>query len=345
MDAEGPQVQQTVPQPTSLARSVRSSLRIEAMGTFVPEKRLTNDDLSQMVETDNAWIVRRTGIFERRISGELEFSTDLCVGAVRDMESRGATLDGVDYIIGCTVTPDYGFPSMAAQLQHRLGLRNCGAVDVAAACAGFVYGLDLADALLTSGRARRVLVAAGETLSKVIDYTDRATCILFGDGAGVAIVSADPGAPDTLLARRAGCDGASGKELYVTGLRNEMAGLVESEPVLRQNGRAVYEWAVGNVTAGIAQMLENAGLTPADVDWFIPHSANARMIDLICKRSGIARERTLTSLEYYGNTSSASIPLALAPAINDGRVRAGDIVLLYGFGGGLVENGMLLRWS
>lgn len=344
-DAEVRQVQQTLPQPAAAARTVRSSLKIESMGTYVPEKRLTNDDLAKMVETDDAWIVRRTGIRERRIAGPVEFSSDLCLAAVRDMESRGARLDGVDYVIGCTVTPDYGFPSMAAQLQHRLGLRNCGAVDVAAACAGFVYGLDLADALLTSGRARRVLVAAGETLSKVIDYTDRATCILFGDGAGVALVSADPGASPTLLARRAGSDGASGKELYVTGLRNEMSGIVESGSVLRQNGRAVYEWAVGNVTAGIADLLESAGLTASDVDWFVPHSANARMIDLICKRSGIGRARTLTSLEYCGNTSSASIPLALSPAIADGRVRPGDVVLLYGFGGGLVENGLLLRWS
>jgi 3-oxoacyl-[acyl-carrier-protein] synthase-3 len=338
-------VQQTLSQPAAAARTVRSSLKIDAMGIAVPEKRLTNDDLARMVDTDDAWIVRRTGIRERRITGPNEFSSDLCAAAVRDMTSRGATLDGVDYIIGCTTTSDYVFPSLAAQLQDRLGLRECGAVDVAAACAGFVYGLDVADALLTSKRARRVLVAAGETLSKVIDYTDRATCILFGDGAGVALVSSDDGAPATLLARRARSEGALGKELYVTGLRNEIAGTVEPERYLRQNGRAVYEWAVGSVTAGIAEMLETAGLQPSDVDWFVPHSANARMIDLICKRSGIPRERALTSLEWYGNTSSASIPLALAPAVADGRVRAGNIVLLYGFGGGLVENGMLLRWS
>jgi 3-oxoacyl-[acyl-carrier-protein] synthase III len=330
---------------TPAVGTARSSIRISAMGTYVPEKRLTNGELAGMVDTDDAWIVRRTGIRERRIAAADEYTSDLCMAAVRDMERRGGRLDNVDYVIVCTATPDYGFPSVAARLQHRLGLTDVGAIDVSAACAGFMYGLDLADALVNSGRARSVLVAGGETLSKVVDYHDRATCILFGDGAGVALVEAPADAPPTLLARRAKSDGASGKELFLTGLRDEIAGIVEPDRVLRQNGRAVYEWAVLNVTAGIGQMLDAAGLHAEDVDWFVPHSANARMIESICKRTGIAYERALMSLEWCGNTSSASIPLALAPAVHDGRVRSGDIVLLYGFGGGLVENGMLLRWS
>jgi 3-oxoacyl-[acyl-carrier-protein] synthase III len=320
-------------------------MRIAALGTYVPEKRLTNDDLARLVDTDDAWIVRRTGIRERRIADRHEYTSDLCIAAVRDMERRGGRLDTVDYIIACTATPDYGFPSVAARLQHRLGLVNCGAIDVTAACAGFMYGLDLADALVNTGRARSVLVAAGETLSKVVDYQDRGTCILFGDGAGAALVDAPGDAPPTLLARSAASDGASGKELFLTGLRDEIAGIVEPDRVLRQNGRAVYEWAVLNVTAGIGALLDAAQLHAGDVDWFVPHSANARMIESICKRTGIPFERALTSLEWCGNTSAASIPLALAPAVHDGRVRAGDVVLLYGFGGGLVENGMLLRWS
>jgi 3-oxoacyl-[acyl-carrier-protein] synthase III len=336
-------VQQTSVLPTS-ARTIHSSLRIAAMGTYLPEKRLTNDELSQQVETDDEWIVRRTGIRERRVARADEFTSDLCVAAVRDLESRGGQLDGVDYVIGCTVTPDYGFPSVAARLQHRLGLKNAGAIDIVAACAGFVYGLDLADALITTGRARNVLIVAGETLTKVTDYTDRGTAILFGDGAGVALVTAAQDAAGTVLARYANSDGASGKELYLTGLRSEIDGLQTTEHYMRQNGRAVYEWAVTHVTSGIAEMLATAKLRPADVDWFVPHSANMRMIESICKRTGIPLERTLTSMEYCGNTSSASIPLALAPALADGRVRSGDIVLLYGFGGGLVENAMLVRW-
>lgn len=327
------------------APTVRSSLRIAALGTYVPEKRLTNDELSRLVDTDDAWIVRRTGIRERRIADGGEYTSDLCLAAVRDMERRGGSLETVDYIIACTVTPDYGFPSVAARLQDRLGLLNCGAIDLTAACAGFMYGIDLADALVNTGRARSVLVAGGETLSKVVDYHDRATCILFGDGAGVALIDAPPDAPATLLSRRAASDGAAGKDLFLTGLRDEIAGIVEPDRLLRQNGRAVYEWAVTNVSAGIGELLDAAGLRAADVDWFVPHSANARLIESICKRTGIGYERALMSLEWCGNTSAASIPLALAPAVHDGRVRPGDVVLLYGFGGGLVENGMLMRWS
>jgi 3-oxoacyl-[acyl-carrier-protein] synthase-3 len=338
-------VVRTAPQLSRTVRTTRSSLRIAALGTYLPEKRLTNDDLSRLVATDDAWIVRRTGIRERRIADDNEYTSDLCMGAVRDLESRGGRLDTVDYVIACTVTPDYGFPSVATRLQHRLGLENCGAIDLTAACAGFMYGLDLADALVNTGRARSVLIAAGETLSKVVDYQDRATCILFGDGAGVALVDAPGDAPPTLLARRAASDGASGKDLFLTGLRDEIAGIVERDRVLRQNGRAVYEWAVTNVSAGIAELLDAAQLRASDVDWFVPHSANARMIESICRRTGIPYDRALMSLEWCGNTSSASIPLALAPAVHDGRVRPGDLVLLYGFGGGLVENGMLMRWS
>ncbi|HTJ26704.1 MAG TPA: ketoacyl-ACP synthase III [Candidatus Limnocylindria bacterium] len=337
-------MQQTAVLPTP-ARTSSSSLRIAAMGTYLPEKRLTNDDLSRLVETNDEWIVRRTGIRERRVAREDEFTSDLCLAAVRDLERRGGKLDAVDYVIACTVTPDYGFPSVAARLQDALGLRNVGAIDIVAACAGFVYGLDLADALITTGRARNVLIAAGETLTKVTDYRDRATCVLFGDGAGVALVSAAQDAAGTVLARYANSDGAAGKELYLTGLRSEIAGTQTPEHFMRQNGRAVYEWAVTHVSAGIGHLLASANLRPDQIDWFVPHSANLRMIESICKRSGIPLEKTLTSMELCGNTSSASIPLALAPALADGRVRSGDLVLLYGFGGGLVENALLLRWS
>ena len=336
--------QQTTLDAASL-RTTRSRLAISAVGTYSPPKRLTNADLATMVDTTDEWIVSRTGMRERRVAAADQFTSDMCFEAVRDLERRGGSLDEVDYLIACTVTPDYQFPSVAARLQDRLGLERCGAVDLGAACAGFVYGLDLADALVTTGRARKVLVVAGETLSKITDYRDRSTCILFGDGAGAAIVSQDTGTAGMLLARRVNSDGASGRELYATGLRKEIAGTVNPGPYLQQNGRAVYEWALTNVTAGIAALLRSAELNVDDVDWFVPHSANGRMIESICKRVGIPRERTLTSYEYFGNTSSASIPLALGPALADGRVKTGDRVLLYGFGGGLVEAGLLVRWA
>ena len=337
-------MQQTAVLPVR-ARTFQSSLAIAAMGTYVPERRLTNDDLSRMVDTDDAWIVRRTGIRERHITRSDEFTSDMCFAAVRDLEARGGSLDEVDYLVACTVTPDYRFPSVAARLQDRLGLRRIGAVDIGAGCAGFVYGLDFADALIATGRARKVLVVAGETLSKITDYTDRATCVLFGDGAGAALVGNSDDPQPTVLARRINSDGAAGRELYCTGLRTDVDGVVDAHPYLRQNGRAVYEWVLKNISAGVGELLAMAELSAAEVDWFVPHSANLRMIEAICKRTGIPLARTLTSIELCGNTSTASIPLALAPALADGRVKRGDTVLLYGFGGGLVECGLLLRWS
>jgi 3-oxoacyl-[acyl-carrier-protein] synthase-3 len=323
---------------------VQTTLRIAGLGVYVPEHRLTNDELSTMIDTNDEWIRRRTGIRERRRARPDEFTSDLCLGAVDALRATGAVLDEVDYVIAATISPDYQFPSVAAVVQDRLGLRNVGAIDISAACAGFAYALDVADALVATGRARNVLVVAGETLTKITDYRDRAMCILFGDGAGAALVTSDDGGGSGILARRLNSDGAAGKHLFLTALNKEIAGILEPEHYMRQNGRAVYEWVVTHVSAGISELLAQAGVRPDEVDWFIPHSANMRMIESICERSGIAAEKTLTSMKWFGNTSSASIPLALAPALADGRIKRGDIVLLYGFGGGLVEAGLLLRW-
>jgi 3-oxoacyl-[acyl-carrier-protein] synthase-3 len=323
---------------------VRTSLRIAGLGTYVPAERITNDDLSKTIDTTDEWIRRRTGIRERRKSRPDEFTSDLCMGAVAALLAGGSTLDEVDYVIAATVTPDYQFPTVSAIVQAKLGLTNIGAIDISAACAGFAYALDLADALISTGRARNVLVLAGETLTKITDYSDRAMCILFGDGAAAALVTADDGAGSAILARRLNCDGAAGKYLFMTALKKEIAGIVEPKRYMRQNGRAVYEWVVTHVTAGIGELLASAGLRADEIDWFVPHSANMRMIEAVRERTGLAAERTLTSMQWLGNTSSASIPLALAPAIADGRIKRGERVLLYGFGGGLVEAGLLLRW-
>jgi 3-oxoacyl-[acyl-carrier-protein] synthase-3 len=323
---------------------LRTTLRIAGLGTYVPEHRITNEELSAIVDTDDEWIRRRTGIRERRKSRDDEFTSDLCLGAVAALLAGGATLDEVDYVIAATITPDYQFPSVSSIVQDRLGLRNVGAIDIGAACAGFAYALDLADALISTGRARNVLVLAGETLTKITDYRDRSMCILFGDGAGAALVTPDDGSGSAILARRLNSDGAAGKHLFMTALKKEIAGIIEPEHFMRQNGRAVYEWVVTNVTTGINELLASAEARADEIDWFIPHSANARMIEAVRERCGIPADRTLTSMQWFGNTSSASIPLALAPAIADGRVQRGDRVLLYGFGGGLVEAGLLLRW-
>jgi 3-oxoacyl-[acyl-carrier-protein] synthase-3 len=329
------------PERTSL---VTTTLRIAGLGTYVPEQRVTNDDLSASIDTTDEWIRRRTGIRERRKARPDEFTSDLCLGAVGALLAQGLNLASVDYVIAATISSDYQFPSVAAVVQDKLGLHNVGAIDISAACAGFAYALDLADALISTGRARNVLVVAGETLTKITDYTDRAMCILFGDGAGAALVTSDDGSGSRILARRLNSDGAAGKHLFLTALKKEIAGIVEPAHLMRQNGRAVYEWVVTHVSSGINELLASANVAPSEIDWFIPHSANMRMIESVCERSGIAPERTLTSMQWFGNTSSASIPLALAPALADGRIKRGDKVLLYGFGGGLVEAGLLLRW-
>ncbi len=316
--------------------------RIAALATYAPANRLTNADLQRMVETSDEWIVKRTGILERRVARSDEYTSDLAFAAVRQLVERTGPLTDVDLVIAATSTSDYVFPSLAAQIQDAAGL-TAGAFDVAAACAGFVYALNLATSLIASRQARAVLVVGAETMSKSLDYTDRATCILFGDGAGAALVV--PGDDTSYIEATAyGSDGASGKHLFRTASRHEMNGVADDTGLLRQAGSDVYKWAVRRIPEAIAAMLADASVEPKDVDWFVPHSANARIIDAVCKTASIPLERTLSSVAMYGNTSAASIPLALEPAVTDGRIKRGDRVLLFGFGGGLVYAGSLLRW-
>jgi 3-oxoacyl-[acyl-carrier-protein] synthase III len=326
--------------------AVRRGARLSALGTYAPARVLTNDDLSKLVETTDEWIIRRTGIRERRVSAPDEFTSDLCTAAARDLFARsGQSPDDVELVIAGTTTPDYAFPSVASQVQDRLGMRHAGAVDIQATCAGFAYGLHLANGLVSAGMHDRVLVTVGETLTKVTDYTDRSTCILFGDGAGAALVDAD--VPGRIRASVVGSEGSGGPQLYRTGLSCRIAGAAGAElspGLIRQNGREVYRWAVETVSAGVCQLLQQAGVTADAVDWFVPHSANMRITEAVCARTGIPVERTMSSIECFGNTSAATIPLALAGGLADGRLRHGQLVLLYGFGGGLVHAGQLLEW-
>jgi 3-oxoacyl-[acyl-carrier-protein] synthase-3 len=316
---------------------MNSYAQITAIGSYVPERILTNLDLEQMVDTNDEWILQRTGIRERRIARADEFTSHLCVGAVRDLMQRsGKSVADVELVIVCTHTPDFPFPAVSSLIQAQLGILQAGAMDLNAACAGFAYGLHV-------GLHRKILVVGADTMSKITDYTDRTTCILFGDGAGAAIVEQN----DTVsgfLGYHMISDGEGGPLLYRTGLSNQMNGtaLIDTQKVV-QNGREVYKWAVSNVPLGMNALLQNAGMTLTDVDWFIPHSANLRIIESICERSGFPIEKTLHSMEYYGNTSAATIPLALDMGIREGKVKPGDTVLIYGFGGGLVQAGLLLR--
>ncbi|CAK6470546.1 ketoacyl-ACP synthase III [Peribacillus castrilensis] len=324
----------------------KSKARITAIGSYVPEKRLTNKDLEKMVETNDEWIVKRTGIKERRIAHEEEFTSDIGYKAVKDlMERYDKSVEDVDMIIVCTFTPDFNTPSVASLVQAKLGIKNTGAIDLNAACAGFTYGLHVANGLVTSGLNKKILVIGADTLSKLMDYEDRATCILFGDGGGAVLVEYDEKQP-SFLSSHLYSEGEGGKHLYSTNLSTRINGEdLNDSGNLVQNGREVYKWAVTTVPKGMQTVMKNAEYQLNDVDWFVPHSANLRMIESICERSGFPIERTLYSLVEYGNTSSATIPLALEIGIKEGKLLGGEKVLLYGFGGGLAQAGLLIDWT
>jgi len=323
-----------------------SRARVTAIGTHVPQQVLRNSDLERMVDTSDEWIVQRTGIRERRIAASDQYTSDLAIAAVKDLADRfGKQLDDVDMVLVATSTPDYPFPSVACQIQAHFGIRRAGAIDLGAACAGFAYGLHLANGLVTAGLHKKVLVVGAETLSKVTDYKDRSTCILFGDGAGAVLVEYDEENPG-FLAAFTSSKGEGGIHLYRIGLSREMKGqALAGDGCIVQNGREVYKWAVTTVPQGMKELAGRAGIALDEVDWFIPHSANLRMIESICEKSGFPLEKTLYSMEEYGNTSTASIPLAWDKGIREGRVKAGDTLMLYGFGGGLVQAGVVLTWN
>lgn len=325
---------------------MNSKARITAIGSYVPEKRLSNYDLEKMVDTNDEWIVQRTGIKERRIADENEYTSDISYKAVKNlMERYDKPVDDVDMIIVCTLTPDFKTPSVASLVQAKLGISHAGALDLNVACAGFTYGLYVANGLVSSGLNKKVLVIGAETLSKVTDYTDRSTCILFGDGGGAVLVEYDEQQP-SFLSSHLGSEGERAKSLYCTNLSETLNGeeLIGSGCIV-QNGREVYKWAVTTAPKGMQSVMNNAPMELKDVDWFVPHSANLRMIESICEKSGFPIEQTLYSVVDYGNTSSASIPLSLDKALREGKIKNGDKVLLYGFGGGLAYAGILINWT
>jgi 3-oxoacyl-[acyl-carrier-protein] synthase III len=323
-----------------------SKAQITAIGSYVPEKRLTNEDLERMVETNNEWIIKRTGIKERRIASEQEFTSDICVKAVENlMKKYDKSVQDVDMIIVCTMTPDFKTPSVAALVQAKLGISHTGAIDLNAACAGFTYGLHIANGLITSGLNKKVLVIGAETMSKITDFTDRTTCILFGDGGAAVLVEYTKEQP-SFLSSHLGSQGELGKNLYCTNISESMNGeSLTGAGNIVQNGREVYKWAVNTVPKGMMKVLGHTSMSLEDVDWFIPHSANLRIIESICEKSQFPLEKTVNSLVEYGNTSAATIPLALDKGLKEGKIKQGDKILLYGFGGGLTHAGLLIEWT
>ncbi|MBH5318520.1 ketoacyl-ACP synthase III [Paenibacillus sp. GSMTC-2017] len=328
--------------------TLRSNALLTAIGTYVPKRKLTNSDLEKLVETNDEWIVKRTGIHERRIAEEYEYTSDLIFRALENMINRydSIVVEDVDYIIVATSTPDTIFPSMAARVQDRFNITNCGTIDIQAACAGFTAGLQLGNALLLTGIYQKVLVIGADALSKITDYTDRTTCILFGDGAGAVMMERTSEDKASLIASYSDTDGSGGHNVYLNNLSNSIGEYgIETNGKLVQNGREVYRWAISSVAEGVQKLLTLSGLTTDEINWFVPHNANERIISALSERIGFREDQTLSSIAHYGNTSAASIPLALDDAVRDGRVKDGHTLLLHGFGGGLTQAGVVLRWT
>ena len=319
--------------------------KITAFGTYVPEKIINNQYFEEIIDTNDEWIVTRTGIKTRRFAKKGEYTSDLSVKAVQDLQANsGVDIDDVDFIIVCTTSPDQPMPNVASRVQYKLGLMKAGCNDVYAACAGFVYGLQLAHGLITARVNKKVLVIGAETLSKITDFEDRTSCILFGDGAGAALV--EPSEEEHFLAFNSGTNGEFGHDLYLSHKKNSINGVgISPNGRIVQNGKSVFKWAVGNIPIKVQELVEKAGLTLNDIDYIIPHSANLRIIEAIAKNLGYPIEKVPESVTEFGNTSSASIPLAIAKSQRTGGIKKGDVVLMIGFGGGLTFAGTIVKWS
>ena len=317
--------------------------RIAGTGSYLPAQVLTNDDLARRgVDTSDEWVRSRTGILQRHIAAEGELSSDLAYHASRRaLEAAGMAAGEIDTIIVATTTPDFVFPSTACILQDRLGLRGGPAFDVQAVCSGFVYALSIADAMIRAGTARSALVVGAETYSHILDWSDRRTCVLFGDGAGAAVLvpSAEPG----IVATRLHADGSQRGILSVPGQVRD--GKVAGRPFLQMDGQAVFKFAVRALTDVADEALADAGLPRTAIDWLIPHQANLRIMDATAKRLGVPHERVVVTVDRHANTSAASVPLALDEAVRDGRIRPGQHVMLLGVGGGFTWGSALVRWS
>jgi 3-oxoacyl-[acyl-carrier-protein] synthase III len=314
-------------------------------GSHLPARVVTNQELAATVNTTDEWIVQRTGIRQRYIAAQGELTSDLAIGAARAaLSSAHADAQSIDLIVLATSTPDNTFPATAVSVQAGLGITRGAAFDLQAVCSGFVYGLAIADGLLRTGTYKRALVIGAETFSRILDWNDRTTCVLFGDGAGAIVMEAQqqPGTRNDrgVLTTHLRSDGRHKSKLYVDG------GPSSTQTVghLRMEGRAVFKHAVAMITDVIEDAFRATGYTAGDIDWFVPHQANKRIIDDSAHKLGIAPEKVVSTVDLHGNTSAASIPLALNTAVKDGRIKKGDLILLEAMGGGFTWGSALLRW-
>ncbi len=319
--------------------------RFIGCGAYLPDKVIGNDDLAARVDTSDEWITTRTGIKQRHIAADDELTSDLAHAASRAaLSAAGLDAAKIDLLVLATSTPDNTFPATATKVQARLGMTGGVAFDVQAVCAGFICAISVADSMLRSGAADTALVVGAETYSRILDWNDRQTCVLFGDGAGAAVLRAETGdgssADRGVLAVRMRSDGQHYNSLYVDGGVSS----TQTAGYLRMEGREVFRHAVANLAAIADEALEAAGLSIDAVDWLVPHQANRRIIDATAKKLGIPQEKMVVTVDRHANTSSASIPLALATAIDDGRIKPGDLLVLEAIGGGLVWGSGVVRW-
>jgi 3-oxoacyl-[acyl-carrier-protein] synthase-3 len=315
---------------------------ITGLGAKVPDRIVTNDELAQYVDTTNEWIIERTGIRERRMASKEEALSDVALPACRDALAR-AGIEGkdVDLLIVATVTPDMMFPSTGAILADKLGAVAAAAYDLSAGCTGFMYALAQAYGMLAGGLARRALVVGGDLLSRILDWEDRSTLILFGDGAGAVVLEATP--EPGFLGFELGADGAGGANLWLPGSGSRL--FDDPDQYVKMNGREVYKFATRILVQSAQDLLERCGVAIGEVDVYVPHQANIRIIDHATKKLGVPSERVVVNVDRYGNTSSGSIPLALADAATAGRLQPGKLVLMTGMGAGLTWGSALLRWT
>jgi 3-oxoacyl-[acyl-carrier-protein] synthase III len=325
---------------------------VRGTGSALPPKIVTNADLASMIDTSDEWIVQRTGIRQRHIAGDGETTSMLATRAAEAaLASAGLTAADIDLIVLATATPDYTFPSTATQVQFNLGMHHGAAFDIAAVCSGFIYALSVANSMLVSGMHKRALVIGAETFSRILDWEDRTTCVLFGDGAGAVVLEAQPGASTMseggklsmsdrgILTSHLRSDGRHREKLYVDGGPSS----TKTTGHLRMQGKEVFKHAVGMITDVIEAAYAATGFTSDDIDWFVPHQANKRIIDASAHKLGIPPEKVVVTVDLHGNTSAASIPLALDTAVKDGRIKQGQLVLLEAMGGGFTWGSVMLR--
>ena len=314
---------------------------IRGVGSYLPDQVMTNEEMSKLVETSDSWIQERTGICERRIAAEGQFTSDLGYeAALTALDHAGFTADDIDLIVVATSTPDLTFPATATIIQEKLGMHHGAAFDIQAVCSGFIYGMHVANALLTSGGAKRALLIGAETFSRILDWTDRGTCVLFGDGAGAVVMEAVEGDEGGVLKTFVRSDGAHRDMLYVDGgpSRTQTVGH------LRMLGNQVFKHAVTDIAQVIRDCADQAEVSVSDIDWFVPHQANQRILTAVARRLKLKPEQVVSTVAQHANTSAASVPLAMDVAIRDGRIKKGDLVMLEAFGGGFTWGAALFRY-